>query len=159
VAQLYPQAPSTHFSRLLRHAWATVGLFFSPVTTRGNPILQARLNKRKSSSNLDMSVCLSVCQQETAPKLLWCRRWALPMALEPPLLFLQSLVRQFIRWQRHETSSDETRHDGSTLNFVEAYWFWFSTIHLKDLHKLLCRPNSFGSFDMLSSHHHLHIRV
>jgi hypothetical protein len=23
VAQLYPQAPSTHFSRLLRHAWAT----------------------------------------------------------------------------------------------------------------------------------------
>jgi hypothetical protein len=26
---------STHFSRLLRHAWATVGLFFSPVTTRG----------------------------------------------------------------------------------------------------------------------------
>jgi len=35
VAQLYPQAPSTHFSRLLRHAWATVGLFFSPVTTRG----------------------------------------------------------------------------------------------------------------------------
>jgi hypothetical protein len=36
VVQLYPQAPSTHFSRLLRHAWATVGLFFSPVTTRGN---------------------------------------------------------------------------------------------------------------------------
>jgi hypothetical protein len=35
VAQLYPQALSTHFSRLLRHAWATVGLFFSPVTTRG----------------------------------------------------------------------------------------------------------------------------
>jgi hypothetical protein len=35
VAQLYSQAPSTHFSRLLRHACATVGLFFSPVTTRG----------------------------------------------------------------------------------------------------------------------------
>jgi hypothetical protein len=35
VAQLDPQAPSTHFSHLLRHAWATVGLFFSPVTTRG----------------------------------------------------------------------------------------------------------------------------
>jgi hypothetical protein len=27
VAQLYPQAPATHFSRLLRHAWVTVGLF------------------------------------------------------------------------------------------------------------------------------------
>jgi hypothetical protein len=35
VVQLYPQVPSTHFSRLLRHAWATVGLFFSLVTTRG----------------------------------------------------------------------------------------------------------------------------
>jgi hypothetical protein len=29
VAQLYPQASSTHFSRLLRYAWARVGLFFS----------------------------------------------------------------------------------------------------------------------------------
>jgi hypothetical protein len=27
VAQLYPQAPGTHFSGLLRHAWATLGLF------------------------------------------------------------------------------------------------------------------------------------
>jgi hypothetical protein len=30
VAQLYPQALDTHFSRLLRHAWVTVGLFFNP---------------------------------------------------------------------------------------------------------------------------------
>ena len=30
VAQLYPQALGTHFSHLLRHAWATVGLFFNP---------------------------------------------------------------------------------------------------------------------------------
>jgi hypothetical protein len=30
VAQLYPQALGTHFSRLLRHAWFTVGLFFNP---------------------------------------------------------------------------------------------------------------------------------
>jgi hypothetical protein len=28
VAQLYPQAPATHFSRLLRHAWVTVVLLF-----------------------------------------------------------------------------------------------------------------------------------
>jgi hypothetical protein len=35
VAQLYPQALGTHFGRLLRPAWAAVGLFFSPVTTRG----------------------------------------------------------------------------------------------------------------------------
>jgi hypothetical protein len=30
VVQLYPQALGTHFSRLLRHAWVTVGLFFNP---------------------------------------------------------------------------------------------------------------------------------
>jgi hypothetical protein len=29
VAQLYPQALGTHFSRLLRHAWVTVGLLFN----------------------------------------------------------------------------------------------------------------------------------
>jgi hypothetical protein len=29
VAQLYPQALGTHFSRLSRHAWVTVGLFFN----------------------------------------------------------------------------------------------------------------------------------
>jgi len=34
VAQLYPQAPGTHFGRLLRPAWAAMGLIFSPVTTR-----------------------------------------------------------------------------------------------------------------------------
>jgi hypothetical protein len=30
MAQLYPQAPGTHFSRLLRHAWVTVELFLFP---------------------------------------------------------------------------------------------------------------------------------
>jgi hypothetical protein len=30
VAQLYPQAQGTHYSRLLRYAWVTVGLFFNP---------------------------------------------------------------------------------------------------------------------------------
>ena len=34
MAQLYPQALGARFSRLLRHAWATVGLFFNLVTTR-----------------------------------------------------------------------------------------------------------------------------
>jgi hypothetical protein len=36
VAQLYPQAPGTHFSRLLRHAWVTVGLFLFPGHHTGN---------------------------------------------------------------------------------------------------------------------------
>jgi hypothetical protein len=35
VAQLYPQAPGTHFSRLLRHAWVMVGLFLFPVHHTG----------------------------------------------------------------------------------------------------------------------------
>jgi hypothetical protein len=35
VAQLYPQALGNNFGRLLRPAWAAVGLLFSPVTTRG----------------------------------------------------------------------------------------------------------------------------
>jgi hypothetical protein len=30
VAQLYPQPPGTHFSRLLRHAWVMVLLFLFP---------------------------------------------------------------------------------------------------------------------------------
>jgi hypothetical protein len=40
VAQLYPQALGTHFNRLLRHAWVTVGLFFNPGHhTGGNRII------------------------------------------------------------------------------------------------------------------------
>jgi hypothetical protein len=34
VTQLYPQALGTHCSRLLRHAWVTVGLYLIPATTR-----------------------------------------------------------------------------------------------------------------------------
>jgi hypothetical protein len=41
VAQLYPEAPSTHFSRLLRHAWATVGLFLSPVSGHHTGIIES----------------------------------------------------------------------------------------------------------------------
>jgi hypothetical protein len=40
VAQLYPQALGTHFSRLLRHAWVTVGLFFNPGHHTGIIFLQ-----------------------------------------------------------------------------------------------------------------------
>jgi hypothetical protein len=36
MPQLYPQALGTHFSRLLRHAWVTVGLFFNPRHRTGN---------------------------------------------------------------------------------------------------------------------------
>jgi hypothetical protein len=33
-----PQALGTHFSRLLRHAWVTVGLFFNPGHHTGNQV-------------------------------------------------------------------------------------------------------------------------
>jgi hypothetical protein len=47
VAQLYPQAPGTHFSRLLRHAWVTVGLFLFPATTREETTIQQSYFTRK----------------------------------------------------------------------------------------------------------------
>jgi hypothetical protein len=43
VAQLYPQALGTLFGRLLRPAWAAVGLFFSPVTTRGRQVFMLNI--------------------------------------------------------------------------------------------------------------------
>ena len=40
MAQLYSKALGTHFTHLLRHAWATVGLFFLiPVTTRDSVLI------------------------------------------------------------------------------------------------------------------------
>jgi hypothetical protein len=43
VAQLYPQALGTHFSRLLRHEWVTVGLFFNPGHHTGSQFDHAQL--------------------------------------------------------------------------------------------------------------------
>jgi hypothetical protein len=39
VVQLYSQALGTHFSRLVRHAWVTVGLFFNPGHHTGSKII------------------------------------------------------------------------------------------------------------------------
>jgi hypothetical protein len=44
VAQLYPQALGTHFSRLLRHAWVTVGLFFNPGHHTGSSCVCVSIN-------------------------------------------------------------------------------------------------------------------
>jgi hypothetical protein len=38
VTQLYPQTLGTHFSRLVRHAWVTVGLFLSSVVSHTSKI-------------------------------------------------------------------------------------------------------------------------
>jgi hypothetical protein len=61
VAQLYPQALDTHFSRLLRHAWVTVGLFLVPATTLddskekyGNIFLHRKYTQQ--SSNMYISL-------------------------------------------------------------------------------------------------------
>jgi hypothetical protein len=43
MAQLYPQAPGSHFSRLLRHAWVTVGLFLFPGHHTGKELIQGSL--------------------------------------------------------------------------------------------------------------------
>jgi hypothetical protein len=56
VAQLYPQAPGTHFSRILRHAWATVGLFFSPVITRGGLCSMELVMEVRCNNRLDIFV-------------------------------------------------------------------------------------------------------
>jgi hypothetical protein len=45
MAQLYPQALGAHFSRLLRHAWVTVGLFFNPGHHAGNTCCIPQLNQ------------------------------------------------------------------------------------------------------------------
>jgi hypothetical protein len=45
VAQLYPQALGTHFSRLLRHAWVTVGLSFNPGHHMGSKFGKNRENR------------------------------------------------------------------------------------------------------------------
>jgi hypothetical protein len=53
VAQLYPQVPGTHFSRLLRHAWVTVGLFLFPGHHTGKILSVATniLNKQLRTAN------------------------------------------------------------------------------------------------------------
>jgi hypothetical protein len=45
VAQLYPQALGTHFSRLLRHAWVTVGLSFNRGHHMGSKFGKNRENR------------------------------------------------------------------------------------------------------------------
>jgi hypothetical protein len=86
VVQLYPQAPNTHFSRLLRHAWATVGLFFSPVTTETSPVtflvpdytrlvswkIGRRIARRKSNLPNLGNLLLIHCCRDPAPFLSSC---------------------------------------------------------------------------------------
>jgi hypothetical protein len=55
----------THFIRLLRHAWATVGLFSSLVTTRGNLDLgkinsEERYRDRSQPSNISSRFKISL---------------------------------------------------------------------------------------------------
>jgi hypothetical protein len=51
VSQLYPQALGTHFSRLLRHAWVTVGLFFNPGHHTGKIHISAEFKYFPSVNN------------------------------------------------------------------------------------------------------------
>jgi hypothetical protein len=49
VTQLYPQALGTHISRLLRHAWVTVGLLFNHGQYTG--LISGLANNSVSSSD------------------------------------------------------------------------------------------------------------
>jgi hypothetical protein len=52
-----PQALGTHFSRLLRHAWVTVGLFFNPGHHTGDKRkLQCGIKWNEECSKLNMTV-------------------------------------------------------------------------------------------------------
>jgi hypothetical protein len=74
VAKLYPQAPDTHFSHLLWHAWATVGLFFSPVTTQEPSFNQPNNNwcRAQIMKLLIMMICQHTKFQGPTIKMLWC---------------------------------------------------------------------------------------
>ena len=55
VTQLYPDALGTHFGRILRHAWATVGLFFNPIHqrhTEENLVYNAKIFQEKTLHSL-----------------------------------------------------------------------------------------------------------
>ena len=69
MTQLYGQARGTHFSRLLRFAWPTMGLVFSPVTTLVTPIMLqslAVLNERDSYSPRNQPTCLEQARHISA---------------------------------------------------------------------------------------------
>jgi hypothetical protein len=54
VAQFYPQAPVTHFSRLLRHAWVTVGLFLRIVGKPEGTRQRRRLRRTWEDIRMDL---------------------------------------------------------------------------------------------------------
>jgi hypothetical protein len=54
VAQLYPQALGTRFSRLLPHAWVTVGLFFNP----GHHTRDLKERRKKTDASTKDMLCL-----------------------------------------------------------------------------------------------------
>jgi hypothetical protein len=49
VAQLHLQALGTHFSRLLRHAWVTVGLFFNPSFKTTKQVILSEISGSRGS--------------------------------------------------------------------------------------------------------------
>jgi hypothetical protein len=59
VTQLYPQALGTHFSRLLRHAWVTVGLVLNPGHHTGNNIISVHIIFPSTCESSSTATCIS----------------------------------------------------------------------------------------------------
>jgi hypothetical protein len=64
VAQLYPQAPGTPFSRLVRHARVTVGLFFLPLTTHESIFVDCKIEIWQSFENVHLAFSLAAIIKE-----------------------------------------------------------------------------------------------
>jgi hypothetical protein len=68
VVQLYPQALGIHFSRLLRHAWVTVGLFVNPGHHTEGPIVSQEKNCSSQIPSLCFILLISVFSIFPTPK-------------------------------------------------------------------------------------------
>jgi hypothetical protein len=121
VAQLYSQAPSTHFSRLLRHAWATVVLFF-PCSPHGEP----------STLVCYKVFCLTllVTKQLTVQNVILTRshRTGASQQLDSRLLSESQLLQLicFFAWQRRQIPGCKILRLDAIVNLIWSTHDWNS---------------------------------
>jgi hypothetical protein len=118
---------STHFSRLLRHAWATVGLLFSPVTRRGGfALFRHRMAHLTGSSRSDLSSPI-VCEA------MWhsTAQFALTLSVEVAFWVIcivlvkwlneVSVLRGCVLWTRPELAADVRNTKLSYASLTKHY--------------------------------------
>jgi hypothetical protein len=116
VTQLYPQALGTHFSRLLRHAWVTVGLFFNPGHHTGL-LRNTRLHYQVWHS-------LSLGARSTCP---WRSRSPVHPATEYRPEAAELLVTSPWRWGGSSTQAWMPTYV-SILRIPQMIWVWRATM-------------------------------